>query len=98
MGKYNETTAAILRILLKGHATVDEITEELGCSRSNVEMTILKLLRYQRVERERVTMNAPVIIRKAAGRQKAVTRPRHVYVYSITESGESRLESIRIGT
>lgn len=97
MSKYNETTAKILKILSDRQATVDEIAEELGCSRSNVETAILKLLKYQRVDRERVAMNAPVVIRKATKQQKAVTRPRHVYVYSITESGEDRLGSIRVG-
>lgn len=95
MSGYNETTAAILNILQNGQATIDEIAEELGCSRSNVATAILKLLRQQRVERERVAMNAPVVIRKAEGRRKAVTRPRHVYVYSINGRGEDRLKSIR---
>ena len=91
MGDYNETTEAVLELLTRRPMTVNAVAKALRCSRSNVTTILLKLLRYGRVERDQEEHGEPIVIRAT---NPPVTRPRKVYVYSITPEGRQRLKRI----
>jgi predicted transcriptional regulator len=90
MGEYNETTARVLDVLSKKPSTVDALAKSLECSRSNVTVILLKLLKFGRVDRKKVR-KGEIVIRAT---NPPVTRDNLVFVYSITDSGLDRLERI----
>lgn len=93
MGGYNETTERVLELLegSKGGMTTEEIREKLGCSRSNVDTILAKLLKRGRAERSREEVGKPVRIHQ----NPPVTRVNRAFVYTITDDGAKRLEAMK---
>jgi len=87
---YNETTAAILGALSGKKGSADAVAKALGMDISTVSSTLLRLFRYGHVDRERVQRGHIVL-----DEDEGVTRPRYVYLYSMTGAGKKRLGSIK---
>jgi len=88
--RWNETTGALLTALLKGKAAVEDLSKALKAAPTTVGTVLLRLYRAKNVDREKIEDGVVVI-----DAEEEVTRPRHVYVYSITEKGKARLAWIR---
>lgn len=90
----NETTAVVLEKLaaLGGEGTIQAIAERARRNVPVVSMTLLKLLRGGHVARRRAREGTIVV-----DREENISRPRYVYVYSITSKGVGRLEVIQKG-
>jgi predicted transcriptional regulator len=87
--RYNETTAHILRCLLGGPKTVEEVSKECGSKYTTAGSILLRLFKQKSVVREKVKRGWVVIDRK-----EKVKRPRYVYLYEIAPKGRGRLRRI----
>jgi predicted ArsR family transcriptional regulator len=88
----NESTAAILQELTRGDGTCQAIAGRLGTKGPKVSMILLHLVRMGQASRKTVHEGEIVV-----DQDEGISRPRYVYVYSITQKGASRLETI-VGT
>lgn len=88
--RWNQTTEAILTTLsAKKGASSEDIARRIKATVTTVSTTLLRLFKAGNVEREKV-QDGEVVLDEEEG----VTRPRHIYRYSITEKGIRRLEWI----
>jgi predicted transcriptional regulator len=92
MAEKNETTLRVLELLARKSMTTDELAASLECSRSNVTAILLKLRKFQRVDRKLVEAGDPVTIQFT---NPPVQRANVVYVYSITQDGRERMKFLR---
>ena len=66
-----------------------DIAKAVKCRVSTARTTLLNLKNQDNVERKKIEQGTVVI-----DRDEDITRPRYVFVYSITEKGYKRLERI----
>lgn len=87
--RFRESTAAILEALTRGSATCQEIAQACTLGITNTGSILLRLYRMGHVLRER-TQEGDVVIDK----DENISRPRYVYLYSLTPKGGVRLKFI----
>jgi predicted transcriptional regulator len=87
--RFRESTAAILAALVRGSATCQDIAQACSLGITNTGSLLLRLYRMGHVTRER-TREGDVVIDK----EENISRPRYVYLYSLTPKGEVRLKFI----
>jgi predicted transcriptional regulator len=90
----NKTTCLVLEklVALGGEGTAQAIAVRAGRNIPIVSMTLLKLLRDGHVSRRHAREGDIVV-----DQEEGISRPRYVYVYSITPKGVRRLEVIQKG-
>src|SRR5574342_1182256 len=87
--RWNETTEAILQAITQGKVTVREIAKAIESEEGNVSTILLRLYRAGHVGRQRVEAGRVMI-----DREEAVSRPKYVFEYAITNRGGGGLRYI----
>lgn len=82
-----ERTAEILRVLSRKDATAEAVAKTLKAGGSNIASLLLRLIHSGHVKRATIQHGTVVI-----DEDEGITRPKHVFLYSITPKGEERLE------
>lgn len=88
--RYRESTLAILEFLARTQGTCQDVAAECGLGITNVGSLLLRLARMGHVDRQRARQGVVVI-----DKDEKITRPRYVYLYSITPKGSARLKWIK---
>lgn len=86
----NEATLAILIALGTGEHSAQTIAAALNTQIPKVSMILLKLVGYGQVTRRKV-QDGEITVDADEG----VTRPRYIYLYTITGPGHQRIEYLK---
>ena len=85
----NQTTVRLLGILANGSGTAQGIAKQAAIPVPRASMTLLNLFRAGHVSRATVREGDIIV-----DEEERVTRPRYVFVYSLTKKGLARLERL----
>jgi predicted transcriptional regulator len=88
--RWNEVTGKILALLKREEMDADTVSKHLQSNGTKASVILLKLYRQGSVNRKSVK-DGEIVLDK----DEDITRPRYVYVYSITDQGLERLSRIR---
>ncbi len=87
--RYAQRTEKILLALARKDQSADQLADGMRCGIGTVRATLLRLVQYGQVSREKVEDGVVVV-----NVQEGIERPRWIYVYTITDRGHARLDRL----